>query len=166
MRNAGILILVLLLGLTGFFYLENRRLDQGVKAQVISHELTKANYRAALAAADAQDTIRLLNETQKRATNNAKILNDFEARLADLRLRAQRLQPPSARTSGGSASVLSVPSTSPASGGTAPTLAEAGLSSEDALIASEQAMQLQGLLDWFKVSQTSNSIELLPAALP
>lgn len=157
MRNLGTFTGLALLVLLGFFYMDNHRLEQAVKTEVAMHQLTKVGYREAQALAEVQDTKRLLDDAKKLATTNDRIRNDFEARLSDLRLRAQRLRPQTRSTPDGSPPVLAVSTPGVASSGTPDTGQEAGLSTDDALIASEQALQLQGLLNWFNLRRASGS---------
>jgi hypothetical protein len=91
MRYLGIVTALFLSLLAGYLYLDNRRLDARVVAEVASHQQTKSDYRAAQAEAHALDVQRLLAEERKHEAVNERIRNDYQASLADLHRRAQRL---------------------------------------------------------------------------
>ena len=80
-----------------------------------------------------------------------EVSNDYQAQLADLRRRYAALQlrnNAKANSGGGRSSAMpGVPNTASGADDTAP---QAGLPPEDALIASEQALQLKGLQDWVR----------------
>jgi RNA polymerase sigma-32 factor len=65
MRYLGIVTALFLSLLAGYLYLDNRRLDARVVAEVASHQQTKSDYRAAQAEAHALDVQRLLAEEPK-----------------------------------------------------------------------------------------------------
>lgn len=153
MRYLGIVTALFLSLLAGYLYLDNRRLDARVVAEVASHQQTKSDYRAAQAEAHALDVQRLLAEERKHEAVNERIRNDYQASLADLHRRAQRLYDhPQGTAVGGSGGNLAVSSPATAAAGAIGSGEEVGLSPSDALIASEQAHQLKGLLDWFSAS--------------
>ena len=88
MRYVGLASLLFLSLLAGYFYMDNRRLDARVVAEVASHQQTKANIRAGQAEAAALDAKRLLEATRQAAATNERIQNAYQADLAALRARA------------------------------------------------------------------------------
>jgi hypothetical protein len=125
--------------------------EQGSRAQTI------ANYRAAAEAARKQDLAHANRVAAEQRTISERINHDLEARLADARARAQRLQlgqgPPA--TAGGSGRAAAVPAARAAPGAAGRAAEENGfslaakrLSVEERLIATEQAIQLDELIKW------------------
>jgi hypothetical protein len=120
------------------------RSEQAADAQTI------ANYRAAADTARAAD--RAAND-RVRADQSAiseRTSNDFETRLAAARLRAQRLYLGGGKTTtdpcaGGTAAVPRLPA---ATCGPSQASGQNGLPPGDALIATEQAIQLDELIRW------------------
>jgi hypothetical protein len=112
---------------------------------------TVANYRAAAEAARAADKANAGRVASAQSAINERIEHDFEVRLAAARADAQRLRIQSdsaanSRPGGGSPmSGLSAPS-----GGAVESASEDGFSSEDALKATEQAIQLDELIKWVR----------------
>jgi hypothetical protein len=112
---------------------------------------TVANYRAAAEAARAADKANAGRVVAAQTAINERIEHDFEVRLAAARADAQRLRIQSqaaanSRPGGGSP----VPGLSAPSGGAAESAGEDGFSSEDALKATEQAIQLDELIKWIR----------------
>ena len=118
---------------------------------------TVANYRAAADTARAADRANLARVATEQRVINEGTSNDFEARLAAARQTAERLsaqrlrgQAPSATADprrGGAAPVPGLPA--PTSGASQ-TAFENGLPEPDALTATEQAIQLDELIQWVK----------------
>ncbi len=111
-----------------------------------------ANYRAAADAARSAD--RAAGERARIEQNsiNERTKNEFQARLADARAHAERLRRKSAlasadRSGGGSPAMSSL--SAPARG-TAQTAGQDGLPPQDALIATELAIQLDELIKWVR----------------
>lgn len=109
-----------------------------------AHGRTIANYlRAALnsAEAGARDLARVRSE---QTAISERIANDYQTRLAGARAAADRL-----RSASGEATTDSRgPGGSPVPARAAGPAAQDGFSLTDRLIATEQALQLQALIDW------------------
>ena len=118
--------------------------EQGARAGTI------ANYRAAAETARKADLANAGRVAAAQRSISERTTNDLEARLADARARALRLQLHSrpAATAGGARGAAPVPAaraTARALGGPAE---ENGLSLSDRLLATEQAIQLDELIKW------------------
>jgi hypothetical protein len=113
---------------------------------------TVANYRAAADAARAADRVAAERARAEQAAINRRSENAYEIRLADARARADRLRastPIPASHSRHSGAAL-VPGLSAAPSGAAQTPGQDRLSPEDALTATEQAIQLDELIKWVR----------------
>lgn len=136
---------------------------------------TVNGYREAerLARRKAEKNVARVETEQARITQ--EIVDDYEARLADARARAGRIYGPGgvhgttpAQTAGGGAGSAGVPGIRPAASGADETSgqdrlpATGALSPPDALIATEQALQLQALIDW--VTRQA-AVPVVPACL-
>jgi methylthioribose-1-phosphate isomerase len=120
---------------------------------------TVANYRAAAQEAQAADQANAARVAAEQRSINERTSNDFEARLAAARLSAQRLREQNAAAAaapGGSASAA-VPGLSAAAGGPAEAADEDGLPRQDALTATEQAIQLDELIKWVRRQAALNA---------
>ncbi len=114
---------------------------------------TVANYRAAADAARAADKAAAERTAAEQRAINERTLNDYEARLANARARAraQRLRVDTEANAGvGAGRTTSVPGLPAATGRAAQGPRENGLSPEDALTATEQAIQLDELIKWVR----------------
>ena len=111
---------------------------------------TVANTRAAADAARAADLANAQRVAAEQRTINQRSEDEFEARLADARALAERLrvQPQGAATHRRNGAATPVPGLSAAAGSTGQTAGENRL--PDALIATEQAIQLDELIKWVK----------------
>lgn len=126
---------------------------------------TVNGYRVAERLARSKAEMNVARVETEQAEITQEIVDDYEARLADARARAGRIYGPGgmygaapARTAGsgaGAAGVPGIPSAPGPAGAAAgedrfpPAGAEPGaLTLPDALIATEQALQLQALIDW------------------
>src|SRR5258706_2974901 len=111
---------------------------------------TVANYRAAADAARTADRAASNRVRAEQLAINERTSDDFETRLAATRLRAQRLQPGGGEAAtdpcnGGTASVPRLPA---AACGPPQAASQGGFSPVDALIATEQPIQLDELIRW------------------
>ncbi len=117
---------------------------------------TVANYRAAAETARAADKANSERVAAGQRIISERTSNDLEARLADARARAVRLQlenrPPAA--AGGGSGAAPVPAARPAPGAPGRPAQENGLSLADRLIATEQAIQLDELIKWVRAQET------------
>lgn len=135
-----------------------------------NHRLTEINYRTAAAEALRRAAANAARVRDEQSGITREIVDDYEKRLAALRTRFAAVVPglvrrdAAARTDPGRAGAAGVPGTGAATGGADGAAAQAGLPAagatgnptcpapwltpEDALIASEQAIQLDALIDW------------------
>ena len=117
---------------------------------------TIANYRAATAAAEAADRAAVSRIESTQRSINGRSADALDTRLADARARAQRLrlQNRAAAADSGSGSEAAVPGLPGRAPGPAQAASEVGLpaplSGDDALIATEQAIQLDELIKWVR----------------
>jgi hypothetical protein len=111
---------------------------------------TVANYRTAADAARAVDRAANDRVRAEQLAINERTSNDFETRLAAARLRAQRLLPGNGKTTTDPCArgTASVPGLPVAACGPPQAAGQGGFSSGDALIATEQAIQLDELIRW------------------
>jgi hypothetical protein len=117
-----------------------------------AHAATVANYRAAAEQARLEDAANLARVKAEQAAINERSSNDFETRIADARARAGQLreQAAGAAADPGNGGSAPVPGFSAAAGRVAEGAGEDGLPVDDALIATEQAIQLDELIKWVK----------------
>jgi len=112
---------------------------------------TVADYRAAADAARAADRAAAERVAAEQRQINERAIDDYQARLTAVRDRAQRLQQRLAATAdsctGRSASMSGV---APAPCGIVEAAGEDGLPAADALVATEQAIQLDELINWVR----------------
>ena len=118
--------------------------EQGAAARTV------ANYRAAAENARAADRANAARVAASQRTITERTTNDFETRLAAARARAERLQRDrrSPAAAGGGARAASLPTAGATPGAPDPAAAQNGLPLADALIATEQAIQLDELIKW------------------
>jgi hypothetical protein len=120
------------------------RSEQAATAQTV------ANYRATAETARAADQAANDRARAEQYVINERTSDDLETRLAAARLRARRLQPGNreAATDSRDCGTASVPSLPTAACGSPQASGQGGFSSGDALIATEQAIQLDELIHW------------------
>lgn len=113
---------------------------------------TVANYRAAADAARADDQANAERVTAEQRTINERTEHDYEARLAAARAAAERLRVESAAAPAdpGIGRKAGVPSVANAPGTADEAAGKDRLPQSDALLATEQAIQLDELIDWVK----------------
>jgi hypothetical protein len=118
--------------------------EQGARAQTI------ANYRAAAETARRQDLANAGRVAAEQLAISERTTHDLETRLADARLRAQRLQlgRGSAAAAGGGGGAAAVPAARAAAGPAGGPAQEDRFSLADRLLATEQAIQLDELIKW------------------
>ena len=111
-----------------------------------------ANYRAAAEAARAADRAAAERTRAAQQAINERTANDLESRFADARARALRLrrQAASAAADPGAGRNAPVPGLSASSGAAPRAAGQDRLPAADALIATEQAIQLDELVKWVK----------------
>jgi hypothetical protein len=116
-----------------------------------AHAGTVAAYRAAAQQARQADIANAARVRSRQAAINERSEDAFEKRLADARAAAGRLRPQAGAAAGhpGAGRAAPVPGLSPAAGRAAQAAGEDRLpDSGDALIATEQAIQLDELIRW------------------
>lgn len=131
---------------------QSARYEQLYRDSSAAHAGTIANYRAATAAAEAADRAAVTRIETTQRSINGRSADALDTRLADARARAQRLrlQDRSAATDPGSGAAAAVPGLPGRSSGITQATSEAGLPADDALIATEQAIQLDELINWVR----------------
>lgn len=117
-------------------------------AEQAAFATTVANYRAAQVKADALAKANVERATAAQQAITERTTHDFETRIADARARAGRLSAVAHRADPGSTDATRLPATGPTAGGADGASAQGGLSPADALIATEQAIQLDELISW------------------
>jgi hypothetical protein len=118
--------------------------------EAAAHAATVAGVRQASAEAKAADAANAIRVERSQSAVSQETDRDYQAQLADLRRRydALRLRTGPAEADprgGGGAAMPGIPF---AAGGVDAAAAQNGLPLEDALIASEQALQLEALQNW------------------
>lgn len=151
----GVALAVLLIiqkGETRHWKNESGRFEKLYAAEQSALAGTTANYRAAAEQARAADLANVQRVTAEQAAINERTSNDYEERLAAARFLARRLrgEAATAATDPGGRTGASVPGFPAAASRTAEAPAEDGLPQSDALIATEQALQLDELIKWVK----------------
>lgn len=146
------LLLIFQKGETRHWRKSSGQFEQLYRAEQSALAGTVANYRAAADAARAADRVNLARVAGEQRAINERTEHGYEARLAAARLSAQRLreQTPSAPADPGAPRTAPVPSLSAAPGGPAQTSRQDRLSQADALMATEQAIQLDELIKWIR----------------
>ena len=150
---ASLLLLGLFLTKAGearHWHKQSGRFEQLYLGEQSARAQTVANYRAAAETARAADLANAGRVASAQRTISERTNHDLETRLADARAHAVRLQlaqraPATAQRGGRAAAMPAAGPTPGASGGAAQ---EDGLSVADRLIATEQAIQLDELINW------------------
>ncbi|HEX6741792.1 MAG TPA: hypothetical protein VF079_08380 [Sphingomicrobium sp.] len=146
------LMLLVQKGETRHWRKQSGQFEQLYRAEQSAFARTVANYRAAAETARAADRAAADRVRAEQQAINERIAHDYQARLADARARARRLQLPTAAATadscrGGAAPVPGLPA---AACGAAEAAGEDRLPAGDALVATEQAIQLDALIGWVK----------------
>lgn len=138
---------------------QSGRYEQLYLAEQSSRAQTIANYRAAAETARKQDLAHAAQVAAEQRAISERTTHDLQARLADARARAHRLQlgarAPAAAGGGGRAAAVPAPGAAagqahrPAGDDGLP-LPVPSLSLDERLIATEQAIQLDELIKWVK----------------
>lgn len=113
---------------------------------------TVANYRAAADRARAADRAAAARVAAEQSSINQRTADDYQTRLAAARARADQLRrnPATAAADPGARRAAPMPGLAAPPGQPAQTPGKGGLSPEDALTATEQAIQLDELIKWLK----------------
>ncbi|RIA44062.1 hypothetical protein DFR49_2298 [Hephaestia caeni] len=117
-----------------------------------AHQQTVASYWAAATEASRKDAANRQRVDAEQNRISKEITDDYEARIADVRARAERLRR-DAEARAGDRADAPVPAAGAAAGGADEAACEdrlpaAGLGLDDALVATEQAIQLDELINW------------------
>ncbi len=162
----GIAAALLLLGLALVkagearrWHRQSDRFEQSYLAEQSARAQTIANYRAAAEAARKADGANAARVAVEQRTISERTTHDLEARLADARARALRLQlgNRTPATAGGGGRAAAVPAASPATGSARGAAQEDRFPLADRLIATEQAIQLDELIRWVKAQAAIDS---------
>ena len=149
---ALVVLLLIQTGETRHWRKQSGQFEQLYHAEQDAFARTVANYRAAAEAARAADKAAADRVRAEQRAINERITHDYEKRLAVLRDRTGRLRSAAAAAGAdpcrrGTAPMPGVPAAA------CPAAAGAGqdrLLAEDAVIATEQAIQLDALIQWVK----------------
>lgn len=117
-----------------------------------AHGATQASYRAAAERARRADAENLSRVKSQQAQINQRSANDYESRIAAARAAAQRLRLNTAAVPAdpGTGRAAPVPGIPAAPGRAAQTAGKDGFPDPDRLIATEQAIQLDELIQWVR----------------
>ena len=130
---------------------ESSRFEQLYRSEQSAFATTVANYRTAAEAARAHDLANAQRVAAEQHAINERTADEFEARLADARARADRLRREAAAAADpGSRSDASLPALSASARGVDQAAGEDRLPVPDALTATEQAIQLDELIKWVR----------------
>lgn len=148
------LMLVIQKGETRHWKKQSSRFEQLYDGERSASAATTANYRAAAAAARAADKANAERVAAEQHAINERTANDYEARLANARARARaerlRIESAGAKTDHGSRGNSPMPGLPAPANVTPPAAGQARLPAADALTATEQAIQLDELIEWVK----------------
>lgn len=131
---------------------QSGQFEQLYRAEEAAFARTVADYRAAANAARAADRAAADRVAAEQRQINERIVHDYETRLASARDRARRLQRPAGVAAGNpcAGGDPSMPGLAAAPCGAGQTASEDRLSAADALLATEQAIQLDELIQWVR----------------
>ena len=149
---AGLALLALLLvqkGETRHWRKLGNQYEQLYRTEAAAHAGTVANYRAAVEAARAADRAAAERVAAAQRAINERTAHDYETRLAAARTAADRLRREGAAAADpGGRGTAPVPGLPAAPGGPAQAPGQDRL--PDALLATEQAIQLDELIKWVR----------------
>lgn len=135
---------------------QSARFEQLYRAATAAHATSVAAMRAAREQARAADAANSARVRSAQSAINERTSNDFEVRLADARARAQRMRDRAVAadgSGGGRDAPMPGLSAAPARIAQAPgqnRLSRPALGTDDALVATEQAIQLDALIAWVR----------------
>ncbi|MCC7097288.1 MAG: hypothetical protein IT472_08925 [Thermomonas sp.] len=142
---------------------------RSVTVEQAAHAQTRANYRVAASMARRLAEERADRVERAAVQINQEIADAYSRRIAAARsratapavVRADRMRRNAATgTVGSDAGGARLPGVPDAARGADAAACEAGLPAADALIATEQAIQLDALIDWIEAQQQSHRREL------
>lgn len=136
---------------------ESASFEQLYRQEQAAFATTVADYRGAATQARAADESNAERVAVEQRAINERTDHDYEARLAAARAAAQRLHlAAEAATHAGAGGNAPMPGLSAAAGGAAQAAGEDRLPRSDALIATEQAIQLDELIKWIREQAAVN----------
>jgi hypothetical protein len=146
------LLLLLQKGETRHWQKQSGQFEQLYAGEKAAFAATMQSYRAAADQARAEDAANLQRVAAEQHAVNERTSNDYQARIAAARAVAERLRDetasgPTNPRAGGAAAVPGHPATAE---GIAQAANQDQLSESDALIATEQAIQLDELIKWIR----------------
>jgi hypothetical protein len=145
------ILLVLQKGETRHWKKQSDGFEQLYRKSETAFGETIANVRAAADLVRAADRANADRVAAIQTAINERTAHDFETRLAAARATAQRLRvQPKTAADPGAGRTASVPGVPAAPGGAAQASGEGRLSGADALTATEQAIQLDELINWVR----------------
>jgi type IV secretory pathway VirJ component len=146
------ILLVIQKAETSHWKKESGQFEQLYQEQQSALATTVSNYRVAAGQAEAADRANAERVAAEQQTINERTSNDFEARLAAASALAQRLrgQTASAAADSGRRGAAPMPTLPASPGGPAQTAGQDRLPLADAELATEQAIQLDELIEWVK----------------
>jgi hypothetical protein len=122
---------------------------QQLAGERAAHVATVANYRAAADQARRTDAANAARVKAEQADINQRSKHDFESRIAAARAAAQRLRgDQGAATDSGGGGAAPLPALPAAAGRAAQGPGDHRLSDQERLTATEQAIQLDALIEW------------------
>lgn len=124
-------------------------------AEQAAHKQTVTNYQTAAKAAKLADAANKVRVQAEQLVINERTANEYQARITDARARYERLRPQAGTVASGPVSP-SVPRVSPSASGTPGPAAQGELFADDALTATEQAIQLDELVRWVNAQSAVN----------
>jgi hypothetical protein len=159
------LLLVVQKGETRHWKKQSSAFERQYHEEQAAFARTVADYRAAAAAAHAADRANVARINAEQQAINERTENDFKARLTAARSSAERLRSqandaPADPGRGGAAPMPGLPVA--ARRAVAPT-GENRLPAEDALTATEQAIQLDELIEWVRRQHSVDPNEIARA---
>ena len=122
-----------------------------LSAERATHAATEANYRAAAERARREDAANVARVRAEQAAINERTEDDFESRIAAARAAAGRLRGNQGTgTDSGGRRSAAMPGISVAAQDAAQAAGEDGFSESERLLATEQAIQLDELINWVR----------------
>jgi len=146
------ILLVIQKGETRHWKRQSGQFEQSFRAGQAAFATTVADYRAAAARAERDDLANKARVEAGQRAINERTVHDFEAHLADARARAGRLRVEAAAAAAdpGAGASAPVPGLPAAPAAAADAAGKDRLPPADALVATEQAIQLDELIKWVK----------------
>jgi hypothetical protein len=147
----GALLLALLIHDRNHWKAKTAHYAELLAAERGAHSATVAGYRAAAVQARAADAANAARVRADQAAINERTADDYQNRIAVSRAAAGSMRRTAAAAANpGSGGATPVPGLPAAAGGASQSAGEDRLPNSDALIATEQAIQLDELINWVK----------------